>query len=161
MSIQPAELEDADGAERRAFFRVLTRIPVQCRRITPPEAEALAREIRERRAPQPLRIDEALAAWLDRIERKLDRVLVHMGIGDPVVFSDGSEIFSRFAGTFDWSDARQRTRPNLTQPRENIARVRPYRQSCDLRLQRLRVRPARIDERVILGQADVKCVLDV
>ncbi len=86
-----AEVRDSlegDGEERRAFFRILTHLPVKCRKVAGREAETLAREIPERRAPETGRIDEALAVWLDRIERKLDRVLVHLGIGDPVAFSD-------------------------------------------------------------------------
>ncbi len=79
-------LDEASGAERRAFFRVLTHLPVKCRAVSEREAELLARELPERRAPDVSRVEPGLAAWLDRIERKLDRVLIHLGIGDPVAF---------------------------------------------------------------------------
>ena len=82
------ELDDDDERERRAFFRVLPRLPSQTRSVTAREAEALAVEIPERRAPDASRLDEGVAAWLDRIETKLDRILVHLGIGDPVVFGE-------------------------------------------------------------------------
>ena len=82
-------LEEESGAERRTFFRVLTRLPVKSRAVSEREAETLARELPERRAPDFSRIDPGLAGWLDRIERKLDRVLLHLGIGDPVAFGDG------------------------------------------------------------------------
>ena len=83
-----SESEHDSGAERRTFFRVLTHLPVKCRRVSDAEAEALERALPQRRAPDMSRVDEALATWLDRIERKLDRVLVHLGIGDPVAFCE-------------------------------------------------------------------------
>lgn len=95
-----SESEHDSGAERRTFFRVLTHLPVKCRRVSDAEAEALERALPQRRAPDMSRVDEALATWLDRIERKLDRVLVHLGIGDPVAFceADVQEVMLSGAG---------------------------------------------------------------
>jgi hypothetical protein len=102
-----ASAEGSEGAERRTFFRVLTHLPVKSRAVSAREVEALTRELPERRAPDFSRIDPGLAGWLDRIERKLDRVLLHLGIGDPVAFGedDVQEVMLSGAGMSLASDA--------------------------------------------------------
>ena len=71
-----------DTSNRRRAFRVLTRLPIRHRRL---EREELAAHERELRLPATAALpeDAALAAWLLRIEAKLDRLAVGLGVEPP------------------------------------------------------------------------------
>ena len=70
-------VKDDSGANRRSFYRVKARIPLRHRRVRPDEREDLEREILTPR-PEPPDVEPPLAAWMQRLERKLDTVLSHL-----------------------------------------------------------------------------------
>jgi hypothetical protein len=72
------------GEEARSYFRVRTRVALKARPIGPEEVERLEAEIRSREAPAAPAVDPHLAEWLDRIEAKLDRLLAHTGLAEPM-----------------------------------------------------------------------------
>ncbi len=64
----------------RSYFRIRCTLPIRARRVAPEGVEALAAEILQRRTgPAGSNLDPDVAAWLDRIEQKLDRILVTIG----------------------------------------------------------------------------------
>lgn len=67
---------------RRRAFRVAARLPIRHRRLS---AEQWAAEERSWRMPEPSALprDPALAAWLQRIEAKLDGLLAADGSAEP------------------------------------------------------------------------------
>lgn len=64
--------------DRRAYFRVPARIAVRHRYVAQDELDAFERELALRGSEPPLPVDPGLRALLDRIERKLDRILVRL-----------------------------------------------------------------------------------
>jgi hypothetical protein len=71
-----------DTSNRRRAFRVLTRLPIRHRRLEREELAAHERELRLPATAAPPE-DAALAAWLLRIEAKLDRLAVVLGVEPP------------------------------------------------------------------------------
>lgn len=67
------------GRDRREYFRANTRIPFRYRKVDPEDVEEVANRIRAGSDSHPGNLDPALASWLDRLERKLDRVLAAVG----------------------------------------------------------------------------------
>ena len=68
-------MAEAAGAERRAYFRVTTQLPVRVRKLEPSVVPALAMAISAMVDTDQEVADPALAARLDAIERKLDLLL--------------------------------------------------------------------------------------
>lgn len=66
---------------RRRAFRVPARLPVRHRRLSADERDARERELRVAE-PAPRPADPALAAWLQRVESKLDRLAARLGLGE-------------------------------------------------------------------------------
>jgi hypothetical protein len=97
----PVELDD----DKRSYFRVWTRVPLRARPVGPEEVEQLETEIRNRKAPPALPVDQHLAEWLDRIEAKLDRLLAHAGLGEgvPLVPDDEQDVLLSGGGMKFWS----------------------------------------------------------
>lgn len=75
---------DPEGQSyERSYFRVRCTLPLRMRRARPEEIEALASEIvQQRPTPDLSSLDPDVASWLDRIEQKLDRILVQVGADD-------------------------------------------------------------------------------
>ena len=75
---------DTDGQPyERNYFRVRCTLPVRTRFVRPDEIEALASEIMQRKPTRDLSaLDPEVAAWLDRIEQKLDGILLQLGAVD-------------------------------------------------------------------------------
>ncbi len=69
-------------SSRRRAFRVEARLPIRHRRLSPEEADCRARELAASPSPTPWTGDPALAERLDRIERKVDRLLAQLGIAE-------------------------------------------------------------------------------
>ncbi|NNL67986.1 MAG: hypothetical protein HKP30_17185, partial [Myxococcales bacterium] len=69
----------ADGPNRRRAFRVETRLPIRHRRLSAEERTAHERELA---VPVPAAVpaDPAGAAWLLRLDAKLDRLATQLGI---------------------------------------------------------------------------------
>jgi len=65
--------------EARRAFRVAARIPLRTRRLSAEEAARREAELRSAPSAELELRDPAAAAWLARIEAKLDRLLVRMG----------------------------------------------------------------------------------
>jgi hypothetical protein len=63
------------GDERREFFRVDARLPIRVVSLGPRDSDRLALEIKSPKQPEMNPSDPVLADRLDRMERKLDRVL--------------------------------------------------------------------------------------
>ena len=66
----------SSGSDKRSYYRVSSFLPVRCRRVRPSELPGLTSEIQTREAPDVSKVDPGLAEWLDRVETKLDRILV-------------------------------------------------------------------------------------
>jgi c-di-GMP-binding flagellar brake protein YcgR len=66
---------DAEGRERRSYFRVRTRVSVRYRQASEQEAQTFLSELASRREGPSLPIDPILALRLDRLEQKLDLIL--------------------------------------------------------------------------------------
>jgi hypothetical protein len=98
---QPAEL----GEDKRSYFRVWTRVPLRARPVAPDEVEQLETDIRNRKAPASVPVDRHLAEWLDRIEAKLDRLLMHFGLADgaPLGPEDEQDVLLSGSGMKFWS----------------------------------------------------------
>ena len=72
------------GSRPRAYFRVETCVPLRIHRGDPAACERLRREIDASvREPTLSALEAPLEARLARIEEKLDRVLAHLGGGQP------------------------------------------------------------------------------
>ena len=69
-----------DSSADREFFRVTTTIPLRATPVGPDDYHRNANEILSRIDPPLPDVDVALIGWLDRIERKLDRLLGHQGL---------------------------------------------------------------------------------
>ena len=84
--------DDSDpqgGADdQRAYYRVQARLPVRHRELEPGEFDALKREIEAPRPPRP-EVDPALASWLARVEKKLDRLIALADENAPRPLSEG------------------------------------------------------------------------
>lgn len=71
------------GRCERSYFRVRCRLPIRTRLVPPEQVDGLEYEILHRKSGQDLsQLDTDVAAWLDRIEQKIDRVLIHLGAND-------------------------------------------------------------------------------
>ena len=66
--------------EQREYFRVKTELPLRIRPVSQAERQPLEFSILSREAAGPGELDPQLAAWLDRIESKLDHLLLHFGL---------------------------------------------------------------------------------
>lgn len=75
---------DPDGRpNERNYFRVHCSLALRSRLVDPDEVEGLEYEILHRRSQRDLsQLDPDIASWLDRIEQKLDRVLIQLGAED-------------------------------------------------------------------------------
>ena len=72
-------MEQASSEHARSYFRVETRIGLRVHALDPDRWEAESRAILEDRSRPLQGVDPELASWLDRIERKLDRLLEATG----------------------------------------------------------------------------------
>jgi len=73
----------AATVEQRNYFRVRCRLAVRMRKVRAEEKEGLEWEILQQEEASGLdKLDPHVARWLDRIELKLDRVLLHLGVVD-------------------------------------------------------------------------------
>jgi len=69
-------VQDPDGV--REFFRVRAEIPLRVEPLEPADYGRVASQILSQIDPEIPKLDPALVGWLDRIERKLDRILAHL-----------------------------------------------------------------------------------
>ncbi len=74
------DVEPARDLGQRDFFRVKTRLPIRMTPVAASERGRLEREIMRPDASAAPEVDPDLARWLDRIERKLDRILLHLDV---------------------------------------------------------------------------------
>lgn len=73
----------AATVEQRNYFRVHSRLAIRMRKVRAKEREGLELEILQHEEASGLdKIDPHVACWLDRIEVKLDRILLHLGVVD-------------------------------------------------------------------------------
>ena len=70
---------EPQGIEKRDYFRVETQLPLRARLVCGAERPHLEREILASDPKESNEFDPQLAAWLDRLESKLDRVLKLLG----------------------------------------------------------------------------------
>lgn len=94
-----------DDKQKRSYFRVETEIPLRHRRISRKEAEIFERELAVGAAGPS--VEPALAAWFERIERKLDRILAHLepDADVPVGESDRRPVVLSGSGArYEWSE---------------------------------------------------------
>lgn len=77
----------ADGASRREFFRVRTRLPVRARALLEDDLDRVKMEIL---APdqRPRDLDPALREWLERIEEKIDGIFAAIEPGHRAPLSE-------------------------------------------------------------------------
>ena len=82
------------SVEQRNYFRVRCRLPIRTRKVRSEEQDGLEREILQRENSTGLNeLDPEIAAWLDRIETKLDRILLQIGVVDePLRPSDVADV---------------------------------------------------------------------
>ncbi len=89
MNPSPGATPRPAHAERRAYYRIETCLPLRVLRGDPAGCERLRREIESSvREPDLAAVDAPLEARLARIEEKLDRVLAHLGGGEPPLGRD-------------------------------------------------------------------------
>ncbi|MEM7409205.1 MAG: PilZ domain-containing protein [Myxococcota bacterium] len=70
---------EAQGLEKRDYFRVQTQLPLRAQVISAGERSRLEREIYAGETGDLGDVDPQLAAWMDRLEVKLDRILEILG----------------------------------------------------------------------------------
>lgn len=81
---------EAGSPKDRAYFRVRTRLPLRCEPLDERDRKTLDAEILGTIDPPPVELDPGLGAWLDTIERKLDRVLHLLDADtDPILGANG------------------------------------------------------------------------
>jgi hypothetical protein len=70
-------MDNDDSSADRSFFRVKTSLPLRVTRTPADDYQRLSNEILTRVDASLPEIDVELLGWLDRMERKLDRLLSH------------------------------------------------------------------------------------
>lgn len=89
-----AERPQGGGIEKRHYYRVSTHLPVRFRAVEPDEGSVLlaGHEVWER--DPAVDVEHGLARWLERLERKLDRVLaaVDLHVEPPLGDSDAQDL---------------------------------------------------------------------
>jgi len=71
------DIENRSSSSDRAYYRVRVDIPLRMTPVEENEVEGRASEVLSQIDPPMPEMDPAIIGWLDRIERKLDRLLAH------------------------------------------------------------------------------------
>jgi hypothetical protein len=91
-------MDEKSYGDKREYFRVHTRVRVGMRVVRQAEVASLAADIVHREPMPPSRIDPELAAWIGRIERKLDAALVRLGAAAEADVLAGAEELITLSG---------------------------------------------------------------
>jgi hypothetical protein len=86
--------QETATVEQRNYFRVRCRLAIRLREVRDEERDGLEREILQHEENAGLGdLDPQIAGWMDRIESKLDRILLHLGVVDePLRPSDVADL---------------------------------------------------------------------